>query len=108
MEPVKLAMIGCGENAKKSIVKSVNASTAVRFVAAMDIKLDLAQDLAAEAGAAMATDSYEAVLDNPEVEAVVISTPHSLHVPMGIQADHAHLAFSHLGNRFGDGERRTG
>jgi predicted dehydrogenase len=86
MKPVKLAMVGCGENAKKSIVKNVNASKLVQFVATMDIKLDLAQDLAEEAGAGMATDNYEAILDNPEVEAVIISTPHSLHVPMGIQA----------------------
>jgi predicted dehydrogenase len=86
MEPVKLAMVGCGENAKKSIVKDVNRSDLVNFIATMDIKLALAQDLAEEAGAQMATDSYEAVLDNEDVEAVVISTPHSLHVPLGIQA----------------------
>ena len=88
MEPVKLAMVGCGENAKKSIVKEVNRSETVQIIAAMDVKLDLAKDLADEAGAAMATDSYEAVLTNEEVEAVVISTPHFLHVPMGIQAAH--------------------
>ncbi|MDF1513584.1 MAG: Gfo/Idh/MocA family oxidoreductase [Anaerolineae bacterium] len=86
MEPVKLAMIGCGENAKKSIVKDVNRSDVVRFVAAMDIKIDLAKDLAAEAGAPLYTDSYGTILDNPDVEAVVISTPHALHVPLGIQA----------------------
>ncbi len=86
MKPVKLAMVGCGENAKKSIVKNVNASKLVQFVATMDVKLDLAKDLADEAGAATYTDRYEAILDNPDVEAVIISTPHYLHVPMGIQA----------------------
>ena len=55
MEPVKLAMVGCGENAKKSIVKEVNRSETVQIIAAMDIKLDLAKDIADEAGAAMAT-----------------------------------------------------
>ena len=86
MKPVKLAMVGCGENAKKSIVKNVNVSDLVQFVATMDVKLDLAEDLAEEAGAATFTDNYEEILDNPDVEAVVISTPHALHVPMGIQA----------------------
>ncbi len=86
MKPVNLAMVGCGENAKKSIVKNVNVSDLVQFVATMDVKLDLAEDLAEEAGAATFTDNYAEILDNPDVEAVVISTPHALHVPMGIQA----------------------
>lgn len=86
MEPVKLAMVGCGENAKKSIVKNVNTSSLVNFITAMDIKVELAKDLADEAGAESFTDRYEDVLDNADVEGVIISTPHALHVPMGIQA----------------------
>lgn len=86
MNPLRVAMIGCGENAAKTILPCADNTGAVQFVAMMDLKLDLAQELAEQTGAAMATTSYDEVLNNPDVEAVFISTPHALHVPQGVQA----------------------
>ncbi len=84
--PVRLALVGCGENAKKSIVPAILQSPVADVVATMDVRLDLAQDLANETGADLCTDSLEDVLDDDRVKAVIISTPHYLHVDQGIAA----------------------
>mgnify|MGYP000435175947 CR=1 FL=1 len=49
--PVRFALVGCGENAKKSIVPAILQSPVADVVATMDVRLDLAQDLAGETGA---------------------------------------------------------
>jgi UDP-N-acetyl-2-amino-2-deoxyglucuronate dehydrogenase len=86
MDPIRFGLIGCGENAKTSIVKAINQTPLARVVAAMDVKLDLARDLAEETGAERYTDRLEDVLQDDAVEAVVVSTPHYLHVPQGVEA----------------------
>ena len=84
--PVRFALVGCGENAKKSIVPAILHSPVAVVVATMDVRLDLAQDLADETGADLCTDKLEDVLNNDQVEAVIISTPHYLHVDQGMAA----------------------
>ena len=83
-QPVGIGMIGCGEIAVRtaaSIAKSANA----RIVGCVDVHADLAADLAGQHDARHTAD-LEELLRWPEVEAVVISTPHALHAPQGIQA----------------------
>jgi len=84
--PVRFALVGCGENAKKSIVPAILQSPVADVVATMDVRLDLAQDLAGETGADLITDKMEDVLDDDQVEVVIISTPHYLHVDQGVAA----------------------
>ncbi|MBN1673410.1 MAG: Gfo/Idh/MocA family oxidoreductase [Kiritimatiellae bacterium] len=86
MDPLRIGMIGCGENAKKGIVTCIAMTKLARVVATMDVRLDLAKDLADEAGIGVYTDNVDVLLRHREVEAVVISTPHNLHVPLGIKA----------------------
>ena len=81
MDPLCFGLVGCGENAKISIVRAINQTPLARVVVAMDVKLDLARDLAERY-----TDRLEDVLEDDAVEAVIVSTPHHLHVAQGVEA----------------------
>jgi len=86
-EPLGIGMIGCGEIAVQSAGAIAEASNA-RIVGCMDLNGDLAADLARPHEARHTTD-LDDLLGWPEVEAVVISTPHALHAPQGIKAAEA-------------------
>lgn len=83
-EPLGVGMIGCGEIAVRT-AEGIENGTDARIVGCMDLNGDLATDLAARSGARHTTD-LDDLLGWPEVEAVVISTPHALHAPQGIRA----------------------
>lgn len=85
--PLGFGMIGCGEIAVRT-AGGIAESADARIVGCMDVNADLAADLAGSAGARHTTDLDE-LLAWPEVEAVVISTPHALHAPQGIKAAEA-------------------
>jgi L-iditol 2-dehydrogenase len=84
---LRFGLVGCGEIAAETaavIQKAANAT--ISFT--MDPNLDLARSLAA-ATEARVTDDIAELLASPEVDAVVISTPHHLHAPLSIQAAQA-------------------
>lgn len=84
---LRIGMIGCGEigvaNAR-SIHNAQNACIAM----AMDVVEDVAKDIGEKYDAPHTTDVKE-LLANPDVDAVIISTPHYLHAPLAIQAAQA-------------------
>lgn len=86
LPPVRFALVGCGENAKKSIVPALLQCSMASVLVTMDVHLHLAQDLADETGAERCTDRIEGVLDDDQVEVVILSTPHYLHVDQGVEA----------------------
>lgn len=86
VNPVRIGLMGCGEIAAKAAVPAIQATEWAQVVATMDTKIDLARDLAEKTGAAFHTDDADALVAHPEVEAVIISAPHFLHVPLGIKA----------------------
>ena len=76
---INAAMIGLGRWGQ-SIVNAVQGkSTRVRFVHGVSKELELARDFAARHGFRLSTEFEQAVAD-PEVQAVFLATPHSLHV----------------------------
>jgi len=83
---VRIGLIGCGEIAAKATVPAIQRARSAEVVATMDVNGDLAKDLAQRTGAPFHTDSAEKLIANPDVEAVIISTPHFLHAPLGIKA----------------------
>jgi predicted dehydrogenase len=87
MEPLRLGIAGAGAIAQRNAREAV-ASGAARIVAVCDVNQKVARDMAKALGAPHAA-SYEELLQNPEVEAVLISTPHHLHRPMAVQAAEA-------------------
>lgn len=85
---LRIGMIGCGEIAWKSTGPSISASGKAEMVVAMDPVENVARSFG-EAFSVEATTALEAVLTSPDVDAVVISTPHYLHAPLTIAAARA-------------------
>ena len=71
------AIIGLGWWGKR-LVGSVKGSRLIRFARGVTLEPELARDFAAERGLAIGT-SFEEVLADPAIEAVVLATPHSCH-----------------------------
>ena len=76
---INAAMIGLGRWGK-NIVESVQGkSKRLRFIRGVSKEPEQVADFAAAQGFELSTDFAEAVAD-PRVQAVVLATPHSLHV----------------------------
>jgi predicted dehydrogenase len=82
---IRAAVVGLGWWGK-TIVESAAGSEAIRFVAATSRTLSSdAETFAREQHIALA-ESFEAVLHDPDVDAVVLATPHSLHTEQVVAA----------------------
>jgi predicted dehydrogenase len=86
-EPLAFGLIGCGEIAVRTS-ECILRSEHCRVVHCMDVREDLAVDLAAKHDARYTTD-LDALLADAQVQAVVLSTPHHLHAPLAIRAAEA-------------------
>jgi predicted dehydrogenase len=75
---IDAAIIGLGRWGK-GIVQSTRASRRLRIIRGVSKEPELVADFAAEHGFALSTEFEEAIAD-PRVKAVVLATPHSLHV----------------------------
>jgi predicted dehydrogenase len=84
---INFAFIGCGEISVQSS-DSILESRRCRLVHCMDIRGELAEDLAARHDARHTTN-LDDVLGDDEVQAVVIPTPHWQHAPLSIAAAEA-------------------
>jgi predicted dehydrogenase len=85
---IRAAIIGLGTWGQ-NLVRSVPAeSQALRFVAAATRTPDKAREFASAHGLRMLA-SYEDVLQDPDIDAVVLATPHSLHTEQIVAAARA-------------------
>ena len=83
---IKAAIVGLGWWGKTLVESVQGTSDQIRFVAAASrTRSDDYLAFAKDQGLAFA-DSYEAILADPKVDAVVLATPHSLHAPQVIAA----------------------
>lgn len=85
---IRAAIIGLGTWGRHLVNSVQPHSEHLRFVAAATRTPEAAQDCARQHGIRMLA-SYEAVLADPEVDAVVLATPHSLHTAQIIAAARA-------------------
>lgn len=74
---IEAAVIGLGRWGKSIVVSS--KATRLRVIRGVSKEPELVRDFAAEHGFALGTEFAEAVAD-PRVKAVMLATPHSLHV----------------------------
>ena len=81
-------MIGLGEIAFSTTGAQIQKTATTEMVAGADPVAHVAESYQARYEIPCST-RVEDVLENPEVDAVIISTPHYLHVPLGIQAARA-------------------
>lgn len=79
--PLRVGMIGCGEVAYSLTGKAVTAAQGVRLVRAMDADESLARSFG-ETFKVPHTARLDDILDDPEIDAVIISTPHVEHEPL--------------------------
>lgn len=86
--PLRLGILGCA-NIAKQFARDVSGCDEVRLVAVASREADKAQAFAAQFGIPRAHGSYEALLADPQVEAVYIPLPNHLHAPWAIRAAEA-------------------
>ena len=90
--PVGVALIGMGWWGKKMLNVLGAAPSDIRVVRAVEPNIDTARAICAEKGVILSAD-YADALAAPEVEAVVLATPHALH---GAQLEAAVAAGKHV------------
>jgi predicted dehydrogenase len=89
MAELRLGMIGCGQISTRFFDQAAKLDAAgwgVRFVATCARREESARAKAQERGAARWYDDHRRLIDDPEVDGVVITTPHALHAQMAIDA----------------------
>jgi UDP-N-acetyl-2-amino-2-deoxyglucuronate dehydrogenase len=87
--PVRFAALGCGDIGFTN-ARAIAAADGAELALAFDPVPELAAAVAEQFGGTVAP-SLEEALDPGRVNAVFISTPHDLHVPLAIQAAEAGL-----------------
>jgi predicted dehydrogenase len=85
MEPVKWGILSTA-NINRKVIPGAHASPKVELAAVASREQGKADAYAAEWRIPRAHGSYDALLDDPEVEAVYISLPNTLHVEWSIKA----------------------
>lgn len=80
MTPVRFGILGCSSIAQRRFIPALGASALARLEHIGSRDLQNAEQFAREFGCAK-WGSYEAVLADPDVDAVYVSTPPALHEP---------------------------
>ena len=84
--PLRFGIIGCGDIAANSFAPSLLQSARAELAAVCRRDLDGARAFAQRFGGCAAYDSAEALLADPQVDAVVVSTPTTHHCDFTLQA----------------------
>ncbi len=82
---LRIGVLGCA-NIARQFCRDVAPSASLRVVAVASRQLDTAQAFARDLGIARALGSYAALLADPEVDAVYLPLPNSLHAEWAIAA----------------------
>ena len=91
-DPVRIALVGMGWWGKKVLDTLQAVPDAITVVRAVELNADMVVELCAACGVPLSGD-YADALSDPEVEAVVLATPHNLH---GTQIEAAVAAGKHV------------
>jgi len=86
MEPVRWGILGAARIARTKVVPGMKKSPWCDIRAVASRSLEKAEAEAKLLGVPKAYGSYEALLADPEIEAVYIPLPNHLHVPMTLKA----------------------
>src|SRR5688572_31657678 len=87
MQPLKIGIVGAGAIAQRNATEAAKSGVAT-IAGVFDVNHKVARDMA-QALKAPFCPTYEALLETPGIEAVLMSTPHHLHRPMTVQAARA-------------------
>lgn len=86
MKPLRWGVLGAASIARRRLIPALQGSGLHQVVAIGARDQERADALAAEAGLPRAYLGYQAVLDDPEVEAVYLPLPNHLHLPWALKA----------------------
>src|SRR5687767_4946524 len=86
MKPVKWGIISTANIGMEKVIPGMMKSKDIEIVAISSRKLKSAQAAAAKLGIPKSYGSYEAMLVDPEIEAVYNPLPNHLHVPLTLAA----------------------
>ena len=85
IEPLRLGVLGAARISETAIIKPAHA-TGARLVAVAARDSDRADEFAAQHGFERVVADYQAVIDDPEVEAIYNPLPNGLHAPWNLRA----------------------
>ena len=85
-QTIRWGVLGCAGIAAKAVIPAIQSSRLGRVEAIASRDPDKARALAARFGIAKAYGSYEALLADPEIDAIYNPLPNHLHVPLTIKA----------------------
>jgi len=88
--PVRWGVLGVADIAVKQVIPAMQRGRRSRIVAIASRELAKAEAAADALGIPRAHGSYEALLDDADVEAVYIPLPNHLHVPWSVRAAQTH------------------
>lgn len=83
---LNIGVLGCGPIAQSAHFESCTKSNNATLYAICDVAEDLVARMAQTHGAAKAYTSYDAMLADPDLDAVIIATSDAFHVPAALQA----------------------
>ena len=81
---IAAAVVGLGWWGRHLVESVQGTSARIRFVRAADVAPEAARDFAARHGLRLSSDIAE-VLADPQVEAVILTTPHALHAEQAVR-----------------------
>lgn len=89
MSRVRFGILGTANIARRALAPALQRCKNAELVAVASRSEEKARSFAAECGIPRAHSSYQALLDDPEVDAVYIPLPNSLHLEWSIKAAQA-------------------
>ncbi|MFN3421108.1 MAG: Gfo/Idh/MocA family protein [Armatimonadota bacterium] len=87
--PIKVGLIGCGGIAKAHFNAYLQLNHLFRITACCDVRKELAEQFAEQAGNAQVFTDYREMLRHADIDAVGITLPHHLHADAAIAAAEA-------------------
>lgn len=81
---------GIGNHANRFMGPAISKAANTKFVTACSRSMERAKEFASKHGVERAYDSFEKMLEDPEVDVIYIATPNNLHAQHTIQAAEAH------------------
>lgn len=77
--PIRFGILGCGRITRRGLIPGITESPAAELAALASLRPGVAAQLARECGCAKACDSYDAIIDDPLIDAIYIPTTGESH-----------------------------
>lgn len=88
-QPLRIGVLGCARIARKSVIPAIQSVADARLHAVASRRANVAAEWAAEFSAARSYTEYDALLADPDVDAVYIPATGEQHAPLTIAAARA-------------------